>query len=102
MARWRELALAERITLHDLVLAGLAALVALGAVVFIPVTLRTAPEDMDRLVRYYVMTRPIGWWKPVHREAVRRGLVEDAEPVQNRSGAFVRRNWTAAEAERYA
>jgi hypothetical protein len=47
------------------------------------------------------MTRPLGWWGPVHREAVRRGLVADTEPVQNRSGAFIRRRWTAAEAEQW-
>ena len=28
------------------------------------------------------------------QSALRRDDVEDAEPVQNRSGAFVRRNWT--------
>ena len=52
------------------------ALLLLGAVVFIPVTLLTPPENMDHLVHYYVMARPIGWWGPVKREAVRRGLLE--------------------------
>ena len=37
----------------------------------------TRPESMDHLVRYYVMTRPLGWWKPVHEEAVRRGLMQE-------------------------
>jgi SSS family solute:Na+ symporter len=50
-------------------------LMALGALVFVPVTLATPAESMDKLVRYYVMTRPLGWWGPVHREAVRRGLI---------------------------
>ena len=52
-------------------------LMALGAVIFVPGHPAHQPEKMDRLVRYYVMTRPLGWWGPVHREAVRRGLIED-------------------------
>ena len=74
-------------------------LLALGAVVFVPVTLRTRPEKMDHLVRYYVMTRPIGWWGPVHREAVRRGLIE--KETENKSAGprpFIRREWTAEQA----
>jgi Na+/proline symporter len=56
-------------------------LMALGALVFLPATLLTRAEDMDHLVRYYVMVRPIGWWGPVRREALRRGLVgEDSTP----------------------
>jgi len=54
-------------------------LMALGAVVFIPVTLLTRPENMDHLVKYYVMSRPIGWWGPVRREAERRGLLAPGE-----------------------
>jgi Na+/proline symporter len=50
-------------------------LMGLGALVFLPVTLLTRPEKMDHLVRFYVMTRPVGWWGPVHSEAVRRGLI---------------------------
>lgn len=50
-------------------------LMLLGALVFIPVTLATKPESMDRLVKFYVMSRPIGWWGPVRREAERRGLL---------------------------
>jgi Na+/proline symporter len=50
-------------------------LMLLGALVFIPVTLLTKPEDMDGLVRFYAMSRPVGWWGPVRREAVRRGLI---------------------------
>ena len=50
-------------------------LMILGAFVFIPVTLLTKPENMDHLVKYYVMSRPVGWWKPVKEEAIRRGLI---------------------------
>ncbi len=50
-------------------------LMALGAAVFIPVTFLTRPEKMDRLVKFYVMSRPIGWWGPVKKEAIRRGLL---------------------------
>jgi SSS family solute:Na+ symporter len=51
-------------------------LLALGALVFLPATLLTPPEDMDHLVKYYVMSRPVGWWGPVRREAERRGLLK--------------------------
>lgn len=74
-------------------------LMALGAAVFLPVTLLTRPEGMDRLVRYYVMTRPLGWWGPVHREAVRRGLIEDAAPARDAGPRpLIRRAWTAEQA----
>lgn len=74
-------------------------LLALGAVVFLPITLRTRPEPMDRLVRYYVMTRPIGWWGPVHREAVRRGLIEEAPARTAGARPLIRRTWTAEQAD---
>ena len=48
----------------------------LGALIYIPITFLTRPEDMDRLVKYYVMSRPLGWWKPVRQEAERRGLLK--------------------------
>jgi len=56
---------------------------------------------MDHLVRYYVMTRPLGWWKPVHDEAVRRGLIADEPSPEKRAGRrpLIRRTWTAAEAQ---
>ena len=76
-------------------------LMALGAAVFVPTTLLTRPEPMDHLVRYYVMTRPLGWWKPVHDEAVRRGLIADEPSPETRAGRrpLIRRTWTAAEAQ---
>jgi len=76
-------------------------LLALGAVVFVPVTLLTPREDMDRLVRYYVMTRPIGWWQPVHREAVRRGLIEETPPREKESRPLIRRSWTPQQADEW-
>ncbi len=69
-------------------------LMALGALIFVPVTLATKPEKMDRLVKYYVMTRPLGWWGPVHREAVKRGLIEEDKPKENESRPFIRRTWS--------
>jgi len=50
-------------------------LMLLNALFYIPVTFLTQPEDMDHLVRYYVMSRPLGFWKPIRDEAVRRGLI---------------------------
>ena len=47
----------------------------LGALIYLPITFLTKPEDMDRLVKYYVMSRPLGWWKPVRLEAEKRGLI---------------------------
>jgi hypothetical protein len=74
-------------------------LMGLGALIFVPATLLTRAEDMDRLVRYYVMTRPLGWWGPVHAEAVRRGLIESHAPAR-RFG--LRRTWTAEEADAWS
>ena len=51
-------------------------LMLLGALIYLPVTLFTKPENMDHLVKYYVMSRPIGWWAPVKREAEKRGLLK--------------------------
>jgi len=50
-------------------------LMVLGALIYLPITFLTKPDDMDHLVRYYVMSRPIGFWGPVRREAERRGLL---------------------------
>jgi Na+/proline symporter len=75
-------------------------LMVLGAAIFIPATLLTRAEEMDRLVHYYVMTRPIGWWGPVHREAVRRGLIEEkAMRASDGTRPLLRRTWTAEEAD---
>jgi Na+/proline symporter len=54
----------------------------LGAMIYLPLNFLTPPEDMDRLVKYYVMSRPLGWWKPVRLEAEKRGLLEIVESQQ--------------------
>jgi hypothetical protein len=73
---------------------------ALGALVFFPATLLTKPEDMDHLIRYYLQTRPLGWWGPVRREAMKRGLIGE-EPERIGSRPFIKRTWTASEAEEW-
>ncbi|MBN2429825.1 MAG: sodium:solute symporter [Acidobacteria bacterium] len=50
-------------------------LMVLGAFIYLPVTFLTKPENMEHLVKYYVMSRPIGWWGPVKREAIQMGLL---------------------------
>jgi Na+/proline symporter len=76
-------------------------LMGLGAIVFFPVTLLTPPEDMDHLVKFYVMTRPVGWWRPVRREAERRGLLPSAARVESRRRrkGWIRRVWTPEAAD---
>ncbi|MFQ5822792.1 MAG: sodium:solute symporter family protein [bacterium] len=56
-------------------------LMLLGAMIYIPVTLLTKPENMDHLVNYYVMSRSLGWWGPVRREAERRGLIQELAKI---------------------
>jgi Na+/proline symporter len=51
-------------------------LMVLGLVVYVPITFLTPPDDVEHLVRYYVQSRPVGWWGPVRREAERRGLIQ--------------------------
>ncbi len=55
-------------------------LAVLVGIVYLPITFLTKPDNMDHLVRYYVMARPWGWWGPVRREAIQRGLI----PVESR------------------
>lgn len=50
-------------------------LVIIGMLIYFPVTFLTKSEDMNHLVRFYVQSRPIGFWGPVRREITRRGLV---------------------------
>ena len=56
-------------------------LMVLGALIFVPVTFLTKPENMEHLVKYYVMSRPIGWWGPVREEAIRKGLIGKSPEV---------------------
>ncbi len=50
-------------------------LIALNALIYLPITFLSKPENMDHLVKYYVMSRPIGFWGPVKKEAIKRGLI---------------------------
>jgi Na+/proline symporter len=57
-------------------------LILLVAVVYIPITFLTKPDDMDKLVKVYIQTRPIGFWGPVKREAERRGLLQARDKLE--------------------
>ncbi|MBI4669632.1 MAG: Na+:solute symporter [Elusimicrobia bacterium] len=50
-------------------------LMGLGALIYVPMTFLTKPEPMEHLMKYYAMSRPIGWWGPVARQAKARGLI---------------------------
>jgi len=54
-------------------------LAVLVAVVYVPVTLLTKPDDLDHLVRYYAQARPFGFWGPIRAEALKRGLIDPNE-----------------------
>jgi len=78
-------------------------LMLLGAIIFLPVTLLTKPEPLDHLVRYYVMTRPIGWWGPVRAAAEQRGLIETVRRSEQTSPRpLIRRQWTAEQADNWS
>jgi hypothetical protein len=47
------------------------------------------------------MTRPVGWWGPVHREAVRRGLIEDVTAQDEGGRPLIRRTWSPEQAEEW-
>jgi Na+/proline symporter len=51
-------------------------LIILNAAIYLPVTFLTRSENMDHLVAYYAMSRPIGFWGPVKKEAIKRGLIQ--------------------------
>ena len=55
------------------------ALFVLNAMIYLPVTFLTKPENMDHLVTYYVMSRPIGFWGPVRAEAIKQGLIKPSK-----------------------
>ncbi len=54
-------------------------LAVLVAVIYVPVTLLTKPDDRDHLVRYYAQARPFGFWGPIRAEALKRGLIKADE-----------------------
>ncbi len=60
-------------------------LMALVACVYFPVAFLTEPDDMDRLVKVYVQTRPIGFWGPVRKEAERRGMLTKVHEIELRA-----------------
>ena len=55
------------------------ALFVLNGMIYLPVTFLTKPENMDHLVSYYVMSRPIGFWGPVRAEAIKQGLIKPSK-----------------------
>jgi len=55
------------------------ALIVLNAMIYLPVTFLTKPENMDHLVTFYVMSRPIGFWGPVRAEAIKQGLIKPSK-----------------------
>ena len=67
-----------------------------GAVYF-PVCFLTKPDDMDHLVDYYVQARPAGFWGPVKRQAIERGLVPATE--SHKAHGLFEKNWTPEEAD---
>ncbi len=52
-------------------------LMVLTALLYFPITFLTKPEDMDHLVKYYLTSRPIGFWGPVKQEAIKQNLLEN-------------------------
>jgi hypothetical protein len=74
-------------------------LATLVGLVYVPVCFLTKPDDLDHLVRYYVQARPAGFWGPVRREAVRRGLIPD-KGTHHRLGLFSR-EWTPDAADEW-
>jgi Na+(H+)/acetate symporter ActP len=74
-------------------------LAALVAVIYVPVTLLTKPDDMDHLVNYYVQARPFGFWGPVRAEAIKRGLMTPSDKKD--SGSLFRTEWSPEDADEY-
>lgn len=55
--------------------------VAASILVTVIVCLQTAPPDREVLVQFYSRVRPFGFWGPVRREAEKRGLVPERDPM---------------------
>ena len=72
-------------------------LAVLVGLIYLPVCFLTKPDDMDHLVAYYVQARPAGFWGPVKREAIRRGLVPATE--SHKQHGLLEKSWTPEEAD---
>jgi Na+/proline symporter len=72
----------HKVFLNDLPLHWAIAFLMLASfAVTVVITLLTPAAEMETLVRFYVKVRPFGVWGPVRREAVRRGLVPEKDPM---------------------
>ncbi|MEM7585331.1 MAG: hypothetical protein AAF560_18220 [Acidobacteriota bacterium] len=70
----------------------------LVGLVYVPVCFLTKPDDMDHLVAYYVQARPAGFWGPVRREAIRRGLIVEGD---GRKHSLFKRDWSPEDADEW-
>ena len=70
----------------------------LVSLVYLPVCFLTEPDDMEHLVRYYVQARPAGFWGPVRRLAIERGLI--TEHSSTRRPLFAD-DWTPEDADEW-
>ena len=61
--------------------ASLAVDVGLGLAATLAAAALTKPADMEVLVKFYAKVRPFGFWGPVRRECVRRGLVPERDKM---------------------
>ncbi len=61
--------------------ASLAVDVGLGLAATLVAAALTKPADMEVLVKFYARVRPFGFWGPVRRECVRRGLVPERDKM---------------------
>lgn len=72
----------HKVFLNDLPLHWAIAFLMLASfAVTVVITLLTPAAEMETLVRFYVKVRPFGVWGPVRREAIRRGLVPEKDPM---------------------
>jgi len=65
--------------------------VGIGLVTTLAAAALTKPADMEVLVKFYAKVRPFGFWGPVRRECVKRGLVpaRDKMPKMDVLNGFV-------------
>ena len=72
-------------------------LAVLVGLVYFPVCFLTKPDDMDHLVEYYVQARPAGFWGPVKKEAIARGLIPGTQ--SHKTHGLLHPDWTPEEAD---